>query len=74
MEKIKIVWMDDQVKTFFVQTGSMFVKDGVLYMNVMDETQADREHGRAPKSGPRRVRYPLSNIRWYGDPGKEITW
>jgi hypothetical protein len=74
MTKIKIVWMDDQVKTFNVMDHPPLVRDGQLTLSVVDETRQDRLEGRQPRSEPRTVRYPLANIRWWGDPGKEIAW
>jgi hypothetical protein len=64
--RLKIVWMDGTRRIFSVAKVSH--DDATILADVIE-----------PANGPygeqiRKVRYPLANIRWYGDPGNEVGW
>jgi hypothetical protein len=60
---VRVVWMDDTVKTYNNVLGAIAMDHGrVLRISLS-------ENGKA-----RVVSIPLANVRWWGTPGESVGW
>lgn len=76
MSEIKVVWMDDTVKTYTEVEAAATNQAGELEISYNERIDRSRQGtGRSPVDHKHRViRLPISNIRWWGTPGKEVAW
>lgn len=75
MNQITVVWMDDQVRTYEAVTEASADERGQLVLSYQERIDRSRQgFGRPDTLTQRTVHIPLTNVRWWGQPGKEFAW
>ena len=72
-DRVKIVWMDDNVRTYNRVQSADTNDKGELVISFTEIVPPPHNQGRE-RENSRTVRFPLANIRWWGTPGKEVAW
>lgn len=69
MNQIKVVWLDETVRTYQAVTSAQADENGQLTLSL--QVQQGGPHGGL---GSRTIHIPLANVRWWGQPGEEVGW